>query len=284
LPKTNSMTRRTVAVLVLILLGMQHLKSKGQQEMSEEVAALHRAVFELRDDKTLGDPALWRELAIRYLDGRGVERDLIQGCALLSRADSAARSPRHDQAGIDTAQALLERHCRTLSPDQNVEVGYVFGCGFIGLKTQILPLQPGSWVEFSRLGVAIDRPSGRIENRSASDLTCMSQVMLLRTVPLPSANAKTDELYFIEMLAWHGGWTKDKDGLQRELRWSLFGVGKSGLEGRAGEVLVSESGSLWPRPAVPERFRDGASLSVDAAGTIRWQFPGDPPIRGSVSR
>src|SRR6476661_10203496 len=182
------MTRRTVAVLVLILLGMQHLKSKGQQEMSEEVAALHRAVFELRDDKTLGDPALWRELAIRYLDGRGVERDLIQGCALLSRADSAARSPRHDQAGIDTAQALLERHCRTLSPDQNVEVGYVFGCGFIGLKTQILPLQPGSWVEFSRLGIAIERPSGRVENRLMGEPTCMRQVMLLRTVKLPGAN------------------------------------------------------------------------------------------------
>jgi hypothetical protein len=88
---------------------------------------------------------------------------------------------------IDLAQALLDRHCRSLSPDQNVEVGYVLGCGFIGLKTQILPLQSGSWVEFSRLGVAIDRPSGRIENRSASDLTCMRRVMLLRTVPLPGA-------------------------------------------------------------------------------------------------
>jgi hypothetical protein len=278
------MIRRTLAVAVLMLLGMQHLTSKGQQEMSEEVAALHRAVFEVRDDTTLGDPALWRELAIRYLYGRGVERDLIQGCALLSRADSAARSPRHDQVGIDIAQALLDQHCRNLTPDQAVEVGYVFGCGFIGLKTQILPLQPGSWVEFSRLGVAIDRPSGRIENRSASDLTCMAQVMLLRAVPLPVANAKTGELSLIEMLAWHGGWAKEKSGLQRELRWYLFGVGKSGLEVRSAEVLVSESGSLWPRPAVPERFRDGASLSVDATGTIRWQFSGDPPLRGTVSR
>ena len=56
--------------------------------MSEEVAALHRALFEVQDDKTLGDPALWRELAVRYLDGRGVEQDVIQGCARLSRADS----------------------------------------------------------------------------------------------------------------------------------------------------------------------------------------------------
>lgn len=277
------MMRKIAAVAVLIVLGLQHLASTSQ-EMSEDVAALHRAVFEVRDDKTLGDPAAWRELAIRYLNGRGVERDLIQGCALLGRADSAARSPRHDQMGIDMAQALLDQHCRSLSPDQNVEVGYVFGCGFIGLKTQILPLQPGSWVEFSRLGVAIDRPSGRIENRSASDLTCMRQVMLLRTVPLPDANTQIGEPYLIEMLAWQGSWNKGKDGLQRELTWSLFGIGKSGLEGRAGEVLVSESGSLWPRPAVPERFRDGVSLSPGPAGTIRWQFPGAPPVRGTVSR
>jgi hypothetical protein len=72
------MIRRTLAVAVLMLLGMQHLTSKGQQEMSEEVAALHRAVFEVRDDTTLGDPALWRELAIRYLYGRGVERRTVQ--------------------------------------------------------------------------------------------------------------------------------------------------------------------------------------------------------------
>jgi hypothetical protein len=136
------------AVAVLIVLGPQHLASTSQEEMTEEVAALHRAVFEVQDDKSLGDPAAWRELAIRYLNGRGVERDLIQGCALLGRADSAARSPRHDQVGIDMAQALLDQHCRSLSPDQNLEVGYVLGCGFIGLKTQMLPLQPGSWVEF----------------------------------------------------------------------------------------------------------------------------------------
>src|SRR3954447_23946432 len=103
------------AVAVLIVLGPQHLASTSQEEMTEEVAALHRAVFEVQDDQSLGDPAAWRELAIRYLNGRGVERDLIQGCALLGRADSAARSPRHDQVGIDMAQALLDQHCRSLS-------------------------------------------------------------------------------------------------------------------------------------------------------------------------
>jgi len=278
------MIRPAVTALVLVMMGMQPLTSLGQQDMSEEVAALHRAVFEIQDDNTLGDPALWRDLAIRYLEGRGVEQDVIQGCALLSRADSAARSPRHDQAGIDLAEALLDRHCRSLSPDQNVEVGYVLGCGFIGLKKQILPLQAGSWVEFSRLGVAIDRPSGRVENRFVGDPTCMRQVMLLRTVTLPGANTQIDEAYLIEMLAWRGGWNKEKHGLQRELSWSLFGIGKSGLQNRAEEVLLSETRSLWPRPAVPERFRDGASFSLGPGATIQWQFPGDPALRGTVRR
>jgi hypothetical protein len=93
-----------------------------------------------------------------------------------------------------------------------------------------------------------------------------------------------NEPYLVEMLAWQGSWTKGKEALQRELSWSLFGVGKSGLEGRAAEILVSESGSLWPRPAVPERFRDGASFSIDPAGTIHWQFAGEPPLSGTVSR
>jgi hypothetical protein len=146
------------------------------------------------------------------------------------------------------------------------------------LKKQILPLQAGSWVEFSRLGVAIDRPSGRIENRSASDLTCMRHVILLRTVSLPGANTQIDEAHLIEMLAWQGGWNKEKDGPQRELRWCLFGVGKADLEWRAGATLVSETGSLWRRPAVPERFRDGASFSLGPGGTIQWQFPGDRPF------
>jgi hypothetical protein len=116
------------------------------------------------------------------------------------------------------------------------------------------------------------------------DPTCMRQVMLLRTVTLPGANTQIDDAYLIEMLAWRGAWNKEKDGVQRELTWSLFGIGKSGLQYRAEEVLVSETGSLWPRPPVPERFRDGASLSLDPAGTIRWQFRGEPPFRGAVSR
>jgi hypothetical protein len=78
LAAARTMMRRAATALVLVVMGMQPLTSKRQQEMSEEVAALHRAGFEVQDDQTLGDPALWRDLAIRYLDGRGVEQDVIQ--------------------------------------------------------------------------------------------------------------------------------------------------------------------------------------------------------------
>jgi hypothetical protein len=109
---------------------------------------------------------------------------------------------------------------------------------------------------------------------------CARHVMLLRAVPLPGAETPGTEPYLVEMLSRHS--VRAKDGLRRELDWSLFGIGKSRLELRANETLVSESGSLWPPPAVPERFRDGASLSLNPSGTIRWQFPGDPPRSGTV--
>jgi hypothetical protein len=72
------MMRWALGVVVLIMLGMQHVTSKSQEEMSEDVAALHRALFEVRDDKTLGDPALWRELAIRYLDAEASNGTLFR--------------------------------------------------------------------------------------------------------------------------------------------------------------------------------------------------------------
>jgi hypothetical protein len=49
-----------------------------------------------------------------------------------------------------------------------------------------------------------------------------------------------NEPYLVEMLAWQGSWTKGKEALQRELSWSLFGVGKSGLR-------VEQQKSSYPK-------------------------------------
>ena len=98
--------------------------------------------------------------------GRGVEQDVVQGCALLWESHELALAPRHDQAGIDIAKGLIDEHCKSLSADQLAEVVTVSSCAFIGLQRQVLPLQPGSWIEFSRRGYALERPSGGLKTGS----------------------------------------------------------------------------------------------------------------------
>ena len=213
--------------------------------------------------------------------GRGVEQDVVQGCALLYEAHAMAHAPRHDQPGIDIAQGLIDQHCKGFSSEQLIELKNLTGCGFIGLKRQVLPLHPGSWIEFSRLGVAIERPSGRIEDWFAGDPTCGRHVKMLRTVLLPGANTTKDDAYLMEMLSWEG--IRSKGELRRDLGWRLFTVGQSRLEVRVQEIVMSEPGSLWPPPALPDQFRDGAILSRSPDGEIHWRFPGEPSVKGIIS-
>jgi hypothetical protein len=97
------------AIVLLIVLSSSLQTSGPGTQMSDEVAALHRAVFEIQRGEVFVDPALYRDLALRYLYGRGVEHDIPQGCALLWEAHAAAHAPGHDQTGIDLAQALIDR-------------------------------------------------------------------------------------------------------------------------------------------------------------------------------
>lgn len=111
---TLQVIRDTVPLTVVVAFGTVALATARQTQMSEEVAVLHRSVFERPANQVSEDPALYRELALRYLHGQGVERDLVQACALLWRAEGAARSPRHDQAGVEAAEVLLTQHCTGL--------------------------------------------------------------------------------------------------------------------------------------------------------------------------
>ena len=261
-------------VVLLVLLFLQGLPAQAmesQTSMSEEVVALHRAIFERPPDQVFVDTTLARDLGLRYLYGRGVDRDVVQGCALLHEAYAMALAPTHDQIGIDVAQGLIDQHCRNLGADQAAEMAYVNACGFIGLQRQVLPLQPGTWVEFSRRGIVIERPTGRAENWFAGDPTCARHVKLLRSVLAPGAEAQAAS-YMIEMLSWQGA--RYKGVLRRELEWRLFKIGSTRLEVFAQDVVFSEPGSLWPPPPLPDGFRDGASLRRTQDGAIHWTFAG----------
>ena len=84
------------------------------------------------------------------------------------------------------------------------------------------------------------------------------------------------------MLAWMP--SIDKQGRQRALEWNVLEIIGSRLEYRATEILVQESGSLWPVQSLPEPYQDGASFTITREGDVRWRFATDPPKRGMIDR
>src|SRR5689334_11121362 len=126
-----------------------------------QVADLHRSVYEPPTPLAPVYPAA-RELGLRYIEGRGVARDQIQGCAFLFLAftDRAMRDT-SDRTATTEAEGLYKLHCSTLSTDQGEEVWTLASCGIFGVKPQVIALAPGSQIDISRRGFVLDTPAGR---------------------------------------------------------------------------------------------------------------------------
>src|SRR5262249_20990870 len=111
------------------------------------IASLHRSVSELQSLPSSPVYAAAREPRLRYIDGRGVERDEMQGCALLELAiwDSAGGMGRPaDAAARADAEGLKKLHCSGLSTDDSEEAWMLASCGIFGVTPQVIALGPGS--------------------------------------------------------------------------------------------------------------------------------------------
>ena len=77
----------SILALVAVFAAAQDGGQPGETELAH-IASLHRSVYEPRPSVVAGlhAEAAARELGLRYIEGRGVERDQIQGCALLQLA------------------------------------------------------------------------------------------------------------------------------------------------------------------------------------------------------
>jgi hypothetical protein len=119
-------------------------------------------VYELRELPSSPVKTAARELGLRYIDGRGVERDQIQGCALLKLAvwDSAA-GRRADAAARADAEGLEKLYCSALSTDQSEEAWMLASCGIFGVKPQVIALAPGLQIDISRRGLVLHTPAGQ---------------------------------------------------------------------------------------------------------------------------
>lgn len=127
----------SILALVAVFAAAQDGGQPGETELAH-IASLHRSVHELRELPSSPVQTAARELGLRYIEGRGVERDQIQGCALLKLAfwDSAA-GPRADAAARADAEGLEKLNCSGLSTDQSEEAWVLASCGIFGVTPRV---------------------------------------------------------------------------------------------------------------------------------------------------
>jgi hypothetical protein len=234
------------------------------QTMSEEVASLHRIVFERTNDFPDKDASF--ALAVRYIEGRDVPFDIVRGCALLNLAGLAARSP-HDQTIIDEVERLQKRHCASATPGSHGAIGLATGCGYIDTDVWILQLEPGSWLEVTGAGIVVDRPSGRTF-RPAD--WCGRKIALVTARVLDKALTGTSDRQVAQVFSWG---TRAVESRRRVvLTWELFEIVGSTVEHAGVIELMEGEGSLWPTPQLPENYAAGPTVSVSSTGVIHWIF------------
>ncbi len=269
--------RRVFVLAIVAPLIASPLHAQG---MSEDVAALHRTIFEATPGADFRDPASSGELALRYLEGRGVARDPLIACGLLFLTDHAVSSvaPQSEAAG-ETVRRLREEHCGPgAGPVEDLETIVNASCGMFGPSRHIVPLEPGSWLEIGPGGLILDRPAGRL--RHPLPFTCATQYVLARYVATDESSAAPTGRRFVEFLTWQT--LHAARGPERTLAWTLVELVGSEFQAAAHELLIHEPGSQWPTPQVPAAFAGGASFRTAPGGAVQWRFETDPPRAGVI--
>jgi hypothetical protein len=271
--------------VILVLSAMLAVpQGAGQPDQAElaHIASLHRSVYELPTLPSSPVHAAARELGLRYIEGRGVERDQIQGCALIELAiwDSAT-APREDAAARADAEGLKKLHCSGLSPNQNDEAWRLAACGIFGVTPQVIALAPGSQIDISRRGLILDTPAGRKTESLSGHVGCGNQVALLRYARVdPPVGLAQPSRHLLEVAEWASA--PGTTGTRRALQWLLFDV-TSTIKVVALGTLEQGSGSAWPMPPLPAGLESGTTFTMQPSGAIRWEIPGEPTHRGEFN-
>jgi hypothetical protein len=269
-------------LVILVLPAMLAVsRGAGQPDQAElaYIASLHRSVYELPTLPSSPVHAAARELGLRYIEGRGVERDPIQGCALIELAiwDSAI-APREDAAARAHAEGLKKLHCSGLSTNESDEAWQLATCGIFGVTPQVIALAPGSQIDISRRGLVLDTSAGRKTKPLNGPVGCGNQVALLRYARVdPPVGLALPSRHLLEVAEWASA--PGTTGTQRWLQWFLFDI-TSTIEVVAVVTLEEGSGSAWPMPPLPAGLESGTTFTMQPSGAIRWEIPGEPTHRG----
>lgn len=270
-------------VIVVLPAMLAVSRGAGQPDQAElaHIASLHRSVYELPNLPSSPVHAAARELGLRYIEGRGVERDPIQGCALIELAIwDSAMAPREDAAARAHAEGLKKLHCSGLSTNENDEAWQLAGCGIFGVRPQVIALAPGSQIDISRRGLVLDTPAGRKALLSGV-VGCGNQVALLRYARVdPPVGLALPSRHLLEVAEWASA--PGTTGTRRALQLCLFDI-TSTIEVVALVTLEEGSGSAWAMPPLPAGLESGTTFTMQPSGAIRWEIPGEPTHRGEFN-
>ena len=211
-----------------------------------------------------------------------MERDPIQGCALIERAiwDSGT-APREDAAARADAEGLKKLHCSGLSTNENDEAWQLAGCGIFGVRPQVIALAPGSQIDISRRGLVLDTPAGRKTKPLSGPVGCDKQVALLRYARVdPPVGLALPPRHLLEVAEWASA--PGTTGTRRALLLCLFDI-TSTIEVVALVTLEEGSGSAWAMPPLPAGLESGTTFTMQPSGAIRWEIPGEPTHRGEFN-
>jgi hypothetical protein len=275
----------SIAALLAVFAAAQDAEQPGETELAH-IASLHRSVYEPLPSSPIDTAeAAARELGLRYIEGRGVERDLIQGCALLQLTLTDS-SMRNDTAARADAEGLQKLHCGGLSTDQSVEAWQLAYCGIFGVTPQVIALAPGSQIDISRRGLVLDRAAGRstlpLMSVWGGMVGCGHQVPLLRYTRVdPPIGLALPARHLLELAEWSSAPSATTGTMERMLAWHLFDITPK-IDEVAFEFLEegSGSGSAWPMPALPAGLAGGTMFAMQPSGAIHWEIPGEPKHGG----
>ena len=256
----------------------------AQTPSAGEIAALHRAVFELQPSQSLPEADKAEALARLYAEGQGVPQDPIMTCTLF---DFAARSRMNQPGGFEglrlqrEAEQRMLQYCGRLSPVERQWALRSLACAVFGVpRGTVLDLGTAWWVEYIESDrIKIDFGGKEIEQSLVGGgfLCPSSQVVLFRHRVLDESAPPASQRHFLEMGAWRPGWGEDLGS--RVFTWRLFEISGGALDVRAQEQLV-QPGSIFPAPATP--IVNEAQFRTLDTGEVQYQITLDKVRQGRI--
>jgi len=239
---------------------------------------LHRHVFEPDRPAKNPDPAALKQLALLYVDGKGVTRDPVLACGLLRAHAVATAKIAKTGPAARAAQALVERHCGSLSAPDRAAAFAAMTCPRIGLsRGEPIRLGSGWTIQFNDRSATITLNGRTREQPLPGDLLCRSQVLMLRSSTIPGFGSRGRTRHVVEQVTVQS--SRRNGVLTRDLVWQLYEV--RGLElDLAAVQRWQEAGSAWPAPSLPDALLRGVSFTIENDGV---EYAIDDTRRGRIT-